>query len=747
MDKLTINSGSGYKVLIENKEATKIEITANSVISGDVISREEFDASLALISAEQNSRQDADAALQAQIDDKADKTALDNQVGLEADARIAGDAALQTQIDTIYKPGGGSVTAQNAVYENGVLHYTGGTVSTPFGDLNGCSLTVPADTQLTLGYQPATLVSGQALVYLWHTSADAAAALADHISNGNAGLSIIAQPNGFYIRVDGASSGSLADPGPSVVSLAGRRLQIDVPGVPNASYETPETVGQAPAYLHIFSINMAGNSDVADAAFELSPSSSASAATGLLPDETAARIAGDSALSADIASVQTLAQINQLNITEKADQVDLDLLTDDVIQQGIQLANKADITALNSLATEVNTKATIAQLNQAISDLVDGAPEALNTLRKIAEELADDQTELDALLVLVNQAVSFAVVQSLSSAQKTRARENIGAEEVGVAASLVNAITPASIGAATSVQGVKADTALQSEDMAPVAFSGAYSALTGLPTIPGLSSSTPAAPTTTGSAGTATTSARGDHAHPLPSDSQITSALLTGLATGPNAAIAAADSILQALEKLQAQASANATSVSTNSALVASASGKIGPSWYVSGSLYDNQYPRQVGVSTGTITKGQVTFVPRQILEDATFTSLSFYCTGQSSGAVGHAGIYSDDNGKPGTLLASFSADCSTPGIKEVAVSLTLSAGQIVWDACLLTGGVGNAQFYLSSTTRALPQQSGATVNSFVGRYLNGQSALPTNPTAPLFSQTALMMRLLLKAQ
>lgn len=145
-----------------------------------------------------------------------------------------------------------------------------------------------------------------------------------------------------------------------------------------------------------------------------------------------------------------------------------------------------------------------------------------------------------------------------------------------MAAGLVAAITPASIGAATAVQGAKADTALQSADVAPVALSGQYSALLGLPAIPGLSSATPAAPTTSGTAGTANTAARGDHAHPLPTSAQITAAVLTGLASGSATAIAAADTLLAALAKLQAQASANAGNITANNALTAlSSSGGV----------------------------------------------------------------------------------------------------------------------------------------------------------------------------
>lgn len=649
---------------------------------------------------------------------------------------------LQAQISAIYDAGSGNAVLQNASYTDGVLSYTGGTLPSPSGDINGCALTVPADTQITVGYQPDTLTAGQALVYLWHTSADSATALTDYLSNGLPGLSVIVQWNQAYVCVDGVSSGSLADPGPTVVGLIGRRLQIDVPGVPNAHYETPETAGPAPAYLHIFSLNLSGGA-VADAAFELSPAPST--ASGLLPDETAARIAGDEALADAITDVQTLAEVNQLNILEKADQSDLDTLQTTVTGQGLTLLQKADQTALDALSTVVSGKATPADITAAISALVDGAPDALNTLSELATALAGEQAQISDLLAALALRVRVDAVQSLTLAQQLQARQNINAEAVGVAAGLVAAITPASIGAATAVQGAKADTALQSADVAPVALSGQYSALTGLPTIPGLSSATPAAPTTGGTAGTATTAARGDHAHPLPTSAQITAAVLTGLASGSATAIAAADTLLSALAKLQAQATANAGAISTNSGLLAPVDRKIGASWYVSGGWYDVEYPRYVGVTPGTVMQGVTCFSPRRILETATFTSLAFYCsTGAILGATAYAGIYSDNAGLPGSLLASFSADCSTDGTKSGAISLTLSAGQIVWDAFLLTGGA--AQFFRYVVTRALPDQTGGpSVNSIVFRIKMGQTDLAATATGTSASPAAAVPRLMLQ--
>ena len=225
----------------------------------------------------------------------------------------------------------------------------------------------------------------------------------------------------------------------------------------------------------------------------------------------------------------------------------------------------------------------------------------------------------------------------------------------------------------------------------------------------------------------------------------VTSALLTGLASGSATAIAAADTLLSALAKLQAQATANAGAISTNSGLLAPVDRKIGASWYVSGGWYDVEYPRYVGVTPGTVPQGVTCFSPRQILETATFTSLAFYCsTGAILGATAYAGIYSDNAGLPGSLLASFSADCSTDGTKSGAISLTLSAGQIVWDAFLLTGGA--AQFFRYVVTRALPDQTGGpSVNSIVFRIKMGQTDLAATATGTSASPAAAVPRLMLQ--
>jgi hypothetical protein len=85
---------------------------------------------------------------------------------------------------------------------------------------------------------------------------------------------------------------------------------------------------------------------------------------------------------------------------------------------------------------------------------------------------------IDSLNQSVANRVRFDIAtQALTEIQKQNARTNIGAEKVGTAQQLVSQITASSIGAATAAQGFKANTALQSADVAPVALTGLFTSL------------------------------------------------------------------------------------------------------------------------------------------------------------------------------------------------------------------------------------------------------------------------------
>ena len=221
-------------------------------------------------------------------------------------------------------------------------------------------------------------------------------------------------------------------------------------------------------------------------------------------------------LENDIAQVLTLAQTNALKIDTKADQIDLENTQIQVEQNRLSILTKADIQALALLAQLVDTKADQSYVNQQIANLVGSAPAALDTIYELAASIQNEQGLIDSLNQSVANRVRFDIAtQALTEIQKQNARTNIDAEKVGTAQQLVSQITATSIGAATSAQGAKADTALQSADVASVALSGLFSSLGG--------------------------------------QNKIFDVVFNTYALGTNAAITATDTLGQMLGKLQAQ--------------------------------------------------------------------------------------------------------------------------------------------------------------------------------------------------
>ena len=179
---------------------------------------------------------------------------------------------------------------------------------------------------------------------------------------------------------------------------------------------------------------------------------------------------------ADTIDIET----NRLNLLKKADLVDLETAQEKVELNRLALLTKADITALAMLATLVDTKADQQYVNEQIAAILDGDEAMIASIQEISNALAENDDLLEALEYTVANRVRFDVAtQALTSLQKSNARTNIGAEELGVAAMLVAQVTVQSIGAATAAQGAKANTALQRADVAPVALSGLFSALLG----------------------------------------------------------------------------------------------------------------------------------------------------------------------------------------------------------------------------------------------------------------------------
>ncbi|QQC82985.1 hypothetical protein I9054_012125 [Acinetobacter bereziniae] len=185
-------------------------------------------------------------------------------------------------------------------------------------------------------------------------------------------------------------------------------------------------------------------------------------------------------LSQEIQQVKTLAETNQLNLSQKVEIDDFDITQEQVELNRLAILSKADIQALAQLALLVDTKADQSYVKEQIANLVGSAPEELDTIYELVEALQAGSNLLESLNEGVAIRVRFDIAtQALTEIQKQNARTNIGAEKLGTAQEIVSRITAQSLGAATAAQGAKADTALQSADVAPVALSGLFSSLTG----------------------------------------------------------------------------------------------------------------------------------------------------------------------------------------------------------------------------------------------------------------------------
>lgn len=67
-----------------------------------------------------------------------------------------------------------------------------------------------------------------------------------------------------------------------------------------------------------------------------------------------------------------------------------------------------------------------AQIASAISDLVNGAPSAFDTLKELSDELANQESAASALTTAVGNRVRYDAAQTLDSTQKAQANTNMG---------------------------------------------------------------------------------------------------------------------------------------------------------------------------------------------------------------------------------------------------------------------------------------------------------------------------------
>ena len=80
-----------------------------------------------------------------------------------------------------------------------------------------------------------------------------------------------------------------------------------------------------------------------------------------------------------------------------------------------------------TLTTTWSSSKIKSSIDAAVAALVDGSPEALNTLKELADAITQSGSAIAALESLVASQVKFNEAQSLSSAQQAQARTNIGA--------------------------------------------------------------------------------------------------------------------------------------------------------------------------------------------------------------------------------------------------------------------------------------------------------------------------------
>lgn len=86
---------------------------------------------------------------------------------------------------------------------------------------------------------------------------------------------------------------------------------------------------------------------------------------------------------------------------------------------------------INDAATSTNTtwssSKTNAEISAAVTALVDGAPGALDTIKELADALGGQSGAITAIETALANRVRFDATQTLSAAQQTQARANIGA--------------------------------------------------------------------------------------------------------------------------------------------------------------------------------------------------------------------------------------------------------------------------------------------------------------------------------
>ncbi|OQX16199.1 MAG: hypothetical protein BWK73_04865 [Thiothrix lacustris] len=101
------------------------------------------------------------------------------------------------------------------------------------------------------------------------------------------------------------------------------------------------------------------------------------------------------------------------------------------LSQRIATAENATAALIDDTTTDTDTTWSSTKIAQAIADgvagVVDGAPEALNTLKELADAFANNPDAITNIMTILGKVVRVDQAQTFSAAEKAQGRGNLGA--------------------------------------------------------------------------------------------------------------------------------------------------------------------------------------------------------------------------------------------------------------------------------------------------------------------------------
>ncbi len=187
---------------------------------------------------------------------------------------------------------------------------------------------------------------------------------------------------------------------------------------------------------------------------------------GLVEAEAGAREAADNALSGRIAAFEGDAEkvgsvANQVKVAQEAVQANVDSLEDRVEANEGKLAGLEKDTVQAAIdQAEADAKA---HAEQKIADLVNSAPEDLNTLKELADAIAEHGTVVDGYVSTINQSIATAKQEAIDDAAEDAASKDAALkaelqkeidDDVDVVAKAVSAEAERAAGEEARIEGL-----------------------------------------------------------------------------------------------------------------------------------------------------------------------------------------------------------------------------------------------------------------------------------------------------